>query len=324
MEISAICTLSPSSENSYLAYPSPLPSPSTPFSQGLPPSSTNSTSQGAGPGDVILFDALTLSVTNIIQAHKSPLACLCLNSTGTLLATASDKGTVIRVFSVPNGDKVAQFRRGTYAARIFSLAFNPVSTLLAVTSDSDTVHIFRLDRLGRPASQSMSTSSRAEQARRAAQASAYGDNVDDEDGADSTHRYSNSSGNGGRGGYDAYIDSTKAQQRAGLSGKGVTGSLRKKGLAVGRSLAGSIGGFLPGTVTEMWDPQRDFAFLKLPTPGVKSTVALSGTNPQVMVITSEGIYYCYNIDLDNGGECLLQKSYNIIDTQDDASSVSAD
>jgi autophagy-related protein 18 len=93
---------------------------------------------------VLLFDAVSLSVTNIIQAHKSPVAFVALNSTGTLLATASDKGTVIRVFSLPNGDKVHEFRRGSYPAKIFSISFNAASTLLCVSSDTETVHIFKL------------------------------------------------------------------------------------------------------------------------------------------------------------------------------------
>ena len=235
-----------------------------------------------------------------------------------MLATASDKGTVIRVFSIPNGDKIAQFRRGTKSARIFSLSFNAASTLLAVTSDSETVHIFRLNGQSRP---SGSGASKADQARRAAQASSYTDGLDDDDES----RFSAEGGNG-RAGYDAYLDSTQ-RQRSGS--KGMTGTLKKRGLAVGRSLAGSIGGFLPGTVTEMWDPQRDFASLKLPTPGVKSTVTLAGgantgSPLQVLVLTSEGIYYCYKIDSENGGECALQKSYSIIDNQDDASSASGD
>lgn len=29
--------------------------------------------------------------------------------------------------------------------------------------------------------------------------------------------------------------------------------------------------------------------------------------PQVMVVTSEGYFYQYNIDLENGGECVLLK-----------------
>jgi hypothetical protein len=32
-----------------------------------------------------------LQVVNIVQAHKSPVSCIAMNSDGTLLATASDK-----------------------------------------------------------------------------------------------------------------------------------------------------------------------------------------------------------------------------------------
>lgn len=60
-----------------------------------------------------------------------------------------------------------------------------------------------------------------------------------------------------------------------------SGTLRKKSLSLGRNLAGSVGGLLPGAVSGMWDPQRDFAFLKVPTSGVKSVVALSGCVPIV-------------------------------------------
>lgn len=93
---------------------------------------------------MLLFDAASLSVTNIVQAHKSPVAFVALNSTGTMLATASDKGTVIRVFGVPNGDRLHEFRRGSYPAKIYSISFNAASTLLCVSSDTETVHIFKL------------------------------------------------------------------------------------------------------------------------------------------------------------------------------------
>lgn len=36
----------------------------------------------------------------MIPAHDSPLAALTFNSSGTKIATASEKGTVIRVFHV--------------------------------------------------------------------------------------------------------------------------------------------------------------------------------------------------------------------------------
>ena len=34
--------------------------------------------------------------------------------------------------------------------------------------------------------------------------------------------------------------------------------------------------------------------------------------PQVMVLSSEGYFYSYNIDLENGGECSLMKQYRYI------------
>jgi autophagy-related protein 18 len=61
-----------------------------------------------------------------------------------MLATASEKGTVIRVWSIPGAEKLYQFRRGTREAKIYSINFNLVSTLLAVSSAHDTVHIFKL------------------------------------------------------------------------------------------------------------------------------------------------------------------------------------
>jgi autophagy-related protein 18 len=105
---------------------------------------SSSTSSQNQSGDVLLFSTRTLTVANVIQAHKSPLSFLSINSTGSLLATSSDKGTVIRVWSIPGAEKLYQFRRGTREAKIYSMNFNLVSTLLAVSSMHDTVHIFKL------------------------------------------------------------------------------------------------------------------------------------------------------------------------------------
>ena len=51
--------------------------------------------------------------------------------------------------------------------------------------------------------------------------------------------------------------------------------MRKKSISLGRSVAGGVGTLLPSSLTAMWDAQRDFAFLKLPTAGVRSVVALN-------------------------------------------------
>ena len=45
--------------------------------------------------------------------------------------------------------------------------------------------------------------------------------------------------------------------------------------------------------------------------GVRSVVAMSGTSPHVMVVTNEGRYLVYGLDLEKGGEGRLLKVYEI-------------
>jgi autophagy-related protein 18 len=103
---------------------------------------------------------------------------------------------------------------------------------------------------------------------------------------------------------------------------------------MGRSVAGVVGSYLPQTVTEMWEPLRDFAYIKIPKssssvtsprpgPGgaaggggpsssgpLRSVVAMSSSSPQVMVVTSDGGFYVFNIDMENGGEGYLVKHFS--------------
>jgi autophagy-related protein 18 len=191
----AICALSPSSDPSYLAFPSPVPNPTSPLST---PAQSTSKSDVPLSGDVLLYDAKTLSSINVIQAHKSPLSQVAINSTGTLLATSSEKGTVIRVFAIPSADKVYQFRRGTREARIYSISFNTVSTLLAVSSATDTVHIFRLGG---------SKGSNGEGSSKRQTPSSPGGSVDSHD--------SKITVGGVEGGYEAFIDGKKKDGNVG-------------------------------------------------------------------------------------------------------------
>ncbi|KAG2188282.1 hypothetical protein INT44_001035 [Umbelopsis vinacea] len=262
----AICALSPSSENCYIAYPSPSSSTSSPLAGNhLGPSQSSYAS-----GDVLIFDALSLQVVNIVQAHKSPVSCIAMNSDGTLLATASDKGTVIRVFTIPDSRKVFQFRRGSYPTKIYSISFNLVSSLLCVSSATETVHIFKL---------------------------------------------SNDGPQGGNNRWGGKGASREEDNRSRSSSVGQM--LRRSSMHLGRNIAGSVGSYLPEALTEIWEPARDFASLKLPSAGVQSIVALSNTTPQVMVVTSEGSFYQYNIDLENGGECVLLKQYSLLEEPSD-------
>ncbi|SSD58249.1 related to Autophagy-related protein 18 [Saccharomycodes ludwigii] len=95
-------------------------------------------------GDIIIFDLKNLQPIMVIEAHKGEIAALTISQDGKYFATASEKGTIIRVFSVENGNKIYQFRRGTYPTRIHSLNFSVDNTFLNATSSSRTVHIFKL------------------------------------------------------------------------------------------------------------------------------------------------------------------------------------
>lgn len=120
-----LCALSISNENCFLAYPG-----------------SNTI------GQVQIFDAQNLQAKIMIPAHDSPLAAISFNASGTKIATASEKGTVIRVFSVGEGARLHELRRGMKrCATIFSLAFSPDSLFLCASSNTETVHVFRLEEI---------------------------------------------------------------------------------------------------------------------------------------------------------------------------------
>jgi len=81
-----------------------------------------------------------------ITAHKGPINFLQLNREGTILATASDKGTLIRLFNTATGDNIQELRRGTENAEIYSIAFDETNRFLAVSSDRKTIHIFIINK----------------------------------------------------------------------------------------------------------------------------------------------------------------------------------
>uniref|UniRef100_A0A6Q2WQR8 WD repeat domain, phosphoinositide interacting 1 n=1 Tax=Esox lucius TaxID=8010 RepID=A0A6Q2WQR8_ESOLU len=86
---SGLCALSVNHGNSYLAYPGSLTI-----------------------GEIMVYDANNLGTVTMIPAHDSPLAALTFSASGTKLASASERGTVIRVFAIPEGQRLFEFRRG--------------------------------------------------------------------------------------------------------------------------------------------------------------------------------------------------------------------
>jgi len=203
-----LVALSPSNKNCYLAYPG-----------------------SQQTGDVYIFDALSLRTVSVVAAHKGPIAAIAISQDGALMATASEKGTLIRVHSVPSASKNWTFRRGTYPATVGSLAFSVDGKWLAAASDTGTVHIFKL-----------------------------------EDGA---------------------------------SGFGLVS-------------------YLPEMFSQVWEPQRDVAHIRLPNTGIPALCGIVSdttlsSSARVMVLTADGFYYTYLLDVTSqGGELKLVQEFSLL------------
>lgn len=83
--------------------------------------------------------------THVFTAHRTGLAALSLTASAALLATASENGTVVKVFQTSDGQLMYRLRRSTRPATISCLTFSPDQRFLAEVSSSSTVHIFKLD-----------------------------------------------------------------------------------------------------------------------------------------------------------------------------------
>jgi len=84
------------------------------------------------------------NVNSEIKAHESNVTAVAISQDGKICATASDKGTLLRVFSIADGKLLTELRRGADKADIYSIAFDSSAQWLASTSDKGTVHIFSL------------------------------------------------------------------------------------------------------------------------------------------------------------------------------------
>ena len=77
-----------------------------------------------------------------INAHKNEIIALVMNYDGSLIASASERGTIIKIFKSKDRSLLQELRRGTEHAEIYSLAFDFKSRFIACSSNKGTVHIF--------------------------------------------------------------------------------------------------------------------------------------------------------------------------------------
>lgn len=196
-------------------------------------------------------------------------------------------------------------------ARIFSMSFNTMSTLLCVSSATETVHIFKLGHQGSAGARPESPGSANRPFSPTGERGITGDSET------------------GDGDQDSNVSGEVTDFPNRKANGTFMGIIRRTSQNVSNSFAATVGGYLPKGVTEMWEPARDFAWIRLPKSGsgagnsvgsgngaaanagpLRSVVAMSSNTPQVMVVTSEGNFYVFNIDLSKGGEGTLTKQYS--------------
>jgi autophagy-related protein 18 len=103
-------------------------------------------------GDVVVFNLAGQKVDEVVEAHQTPIAAMVLSSDGHYLATASVKGTLIRIFDVSNGKQqiFATFRRGVTSSTLMTMRFNSTCSLLCCGSKNGTVHVFDINAVVDP------------------------------------------------------------------------------------------------------------------------------------------------------------------------------
>ncbi|KAJ8664267.1 hypothetical protein QAD02_005929 [Eretmocerus hayati] len=221
--LNGLCSLSINSEVSYLAYPG---------------SNTM--------GEVQIFDATNLQAKTMIPAHESPLAALAFSPGGNKIATASEKGTVIRVFQIQDGLKLFEFRRGVKrCVSISSLVFSMDSMFLCCSSNTETVHVFKLEE---PKEMPQQTPE-------------------------------------------------EAQSWMGYITAAVSASAN----------------YLPSQVTDVFNQGRAFASVHLPFQGLKNVCAITTIQKvlRLLVASADGYLYVYNLNTEEGGDCILFKQHRL-------------
>jgi len=261
---SPLCELSPDDSNSFLALPA------------------NSVC-----GDIFLYDALNLVEFRWINAHKAPLTALKFSLDGTMLATASETGTVIRIFRVPSGEKLFSFRRGTYSATVFSLSFNETSSMLAASSSNGTVHVFSLGE-GHAGSGS-NVASGDENSASATSSVASGSVI-----PPGTHPSDGTSELGGE------------QKPPGS----LFGYAASNAMALLEHRPSFSGMFLPGAISDLVEPCRSFAIARLKNNSVITACALA--KHLLCVVTSEGHFYQYSVSK-GGCQLVFEMSLHVSD-----------
>ena len=78
------------------------------------------------------------------KVQDDSISKISMNSNGTLLASANEHGTIIKIHSCSDGAFLQEFKRGIEKAKINSICFDNDTKFMAVSSSRGTIHIFSM------------------------------------------------------------------------------------------------------------------------------------------------------------------------------------
>lgn len=99
---------------------------------------------GVNKGEIYIKNLTLKEPEIIIKAHNSDISAFTLNNDGTRLATASDRGTLIRIWDTSDGSLVKELRRGLEMIKITNICFDIDTLRLMVCTEKNKVHLFSL------------------------------------------------------------------------------------------------------------------------------------------------------------------------------------
>ncbi|KAH7427604.1 hypothetical protein KP509_10G051600 [Ceratopteris richardii] len=202
-----------------------------------------------------------------LKAHTSTIACISLSHDVSLLATASTKGTLIRLFNTTDGTKVQELRRGVDRADIHSIAFSTPSYWLVVSSDKGTIHLFCLN-----------------------------------DPSSLKGR-----GGGSTSSYVSFPLSLSSNANTGLVSSITNGfQLARSSPTLSQSNKGSSLAFMKGVLPGYFSSEWSFAQFRLPED-THALVAFGKDRNTIIVLCSSGTYYKCSYDVLRGGEMVVKE-----------------
>lgn len=259
----------------------------------------------------IRIELYDIAKATLIKAHDAELAQFALNADGSRIASASEKGTLIRIWNCHSGEPLRELRRGMDRAEIYCIAFNPASTFIACSSDKGTVHIYSLTGAVPKSKNATHSDSSAAAALESGDSGRNNSNHPSTPGAkDGTSEY-DSSKTGGGGGGSGNITMSPAGTDSSTSAAFNTSTSNK--LMAGKGI-NFLKNILPGSlVPKYFESEWSFAQVR----GIEGrSICAFGKDPsRIVVVSADGTFIVSSFE--DGGDCARVSTAKFLRSRDE-------